>query len=315
METKTTERGSMQWRTQDHHSCLLRNACARIARSIVQRWVASKEKVEWRTQGQVSFPEATAEGHAVELSGLRFGVQGRVTGFGGTGKAVFFGLIRDHMPGINKSFLEQTPFKSFEIDLRYPGRETLELSTSSSRSPSGGEILQRVKLVDPRRWGDPVKHYSALATIRVGGEVVMAEESSRKVLVIFDTGTTGASMTNSLYGAYLQIARKKVNSGTSWSQARQIEVVFDSDGSQDAFSMYIGKHPNYGLGLDLVTPIGEMAWVQEKAVEKPFEDVMLMGLGFLIGKRMAIDMSTDECTVAFVDSLEKKGVTVHSEQC
>lgn len=68
---------------------------------------------------------------------------------------------------------------------------------------------------------------------------------------------------------------------------------------------YIGKHPNYGLGLDLVTPIGEMAWVrgwmcssftttlrilkmhscdhqwtlwtepltevQEKAVEKPFE--------------------------------------------
>lgn len=43
---------------------------------------------------------------------------------------------------------------------------------------------------------------------------------------------------------------------------------------------------------------------------------MLRGLGFLIGKRMAIDMSTDECTVAFVDSaLEKKGVTVHSEQC
>ena len=44
---------------------------------------------------------------------------------------------------------------------------------------------------------------------------------------------------------------------------------------------------------------------------------MLRGLGFLIGKRVAIDWSTDECTVAFVDSArnEQKSFIVHSERC
>eukprot|EP00435_Cladocopium_sp_Y103_P075904 s178_g68.t1 len=186
--------------------------------------------------------------------------QGRVVGFGGTGKAVFFGLIRDHKPNIQTSFLEQTPFKSLAIDLRYPGQETMELSTASILPTFEGGTLQRVKLVDPRRWGDPVKHYAALATLRVGGKAVTTKSSSGKVLVIFDTGTTGASLTTSLYDAYLRVARQSASSGTSWSQARQIEAVFDSAGSNVVFSMYMGKHPNYGLGLDLVTPIDEMTW-------------------------------------------------------
>lgn len=215
-------------------------------------------EVEWRSKGQISFPEATTEGSGVELSSLRFGVQGRVVGFGGTGKAVFFGLIRDHKPNIQASFLEQTPFKSLAIDLRYPGKETMELSTASILPTFEGDTLQRVKLVDPRRWGDPVKHYAALATLRVGGKAVTTKSSSGKVLVIFDTGTTGASLTTSLYDAYLRVARQSASSGMSWSQARQIEAVFDSGEPNVVFSMYRGKHPNYGLGLDLVTPMNEM---------------------------------------------------------
>ena len=32
-------------------------------------------EVEWRSEGEISFPEATTKGPGVELSSLRFGVQ------------------------------------------------------------------------------------------------------------------------------------------------------------------------------------------------------------------------------------------------
>eukprot|EP00439_Symbiodinium_sp_Y106_P082539 s561_g21.t8 len=284
-------------------------------------------EVAWRKSGTVTFPDATDA--SVELRGMRFGVQGRIIGFGGTGKAVFLGLIRDHMSDIKTSFLEQTPFQEsgstcpfalclipfhqlyLVVDLREPGRETLRLSEASALTAKG----PRIKLADPRRWGDPVKHYCAgVKTLRVGGEVVLSSNgpSPRKVLAIFDTGTTGVSMTPGLYESYWLLAQSVAQSGLGWSQARQLQVFFESTSGCDAsFAMYMGKHPSYGIGLDLVTPIREMAWagvgsaaslanykvpggIQEKP---PFEDVMLLGLGFLVGKCIAIDTKMDELTV------------------
>ncbi|CAJ1378192.1 unnamed protein product [Effrenium voratum] len=212
-------------------------------------------EVQWRSRGRVSFPDANNT--TPELSNIRFGVQGRVIGFGGTGKAVFFGLIRDHMSDVKPSFLEQTPFKVLTVDLRHPGRETLELA--AEKPVALGEASRTIKLEDPQRWGDPVKHYCAVATVRIAGQAIAATNnvSPRKVLAIFDTGTTGASMTRGLYDAYLQLAKHNSSSGMSWSQARRMEVVFDSDVT---FEMQRGKHSAYGIGLDLVTPIDEMAW-------------------------------------------------------
>ncbi|CAK9017767.1 unnamed protein product [Durusdinium trenchii] len=245
-------------------------------------------EIQWRSDGQVSFPEAE---ESWSMKSIGFGVQGRVIGFGGTGKAVFFGLIRDHQAGMKQSFLEQTPFRFLTIDLRVPGREVLTLDTFGTAGSSADE---RVRLVDPRRWGDPVKHYCALATLRIGGQVLCAE-ATRKVLVLVDTGTTGASMTAPLYDAYLLLARENAQRGSSWSSARQIEVVFDD--SNVSFQMYVGKHPTYGLGLDLVTPINEMAWAPTSVADKPYEDVMLMGLGFLVGTRIQVDTQRDELIV------------------
>eukprot|EP00439_Symbiodinium_sp_Y106_P082467 s561_g21.t2 len=101
-------------------------------------------EVAWRKSGTVTFPDATDA--SVELRGMRFGVQGRIIGFGGTGKAVFLGLIRDHMSDIKTSFLEQTPFQYLVVDLREPGRETLRLSeasalTAKGRSPAALSLL------------------------------------------------------------------------------------------------------------------------------------------------------------------------------
>ncbi|CAE7783787.1 unnamed protein product [Symbiodinium pilosum] len=271
-------------------------------------------EVAWRTNGKVSFPGAS-RGDALELQNMRFGVQGRVIGFGGTGKAVFFGLIRDHMSDIKTSFLEQTPFQSLVIDLRAPGAEKLVLSPMPMAGPMAGRPSSRIKLADPRRWGDPVKHYCAVVKmISVGGRVVPSNSSSepRKVLAIFDTGTTGVSMTPGLYESYWLMAQTAAQDGLGWSQARKLKVFFDStSGSDVAFDMYTGKHPSYGIGLDLVTPINEMAWVGVGPAEsianykvpggvpeqQPFEDVMLLGLGFLIGKCIAIDTKMDELAV------------------
>ncbi|CAJ1328984.1 unnamed protein product [Effrenium voratum] len=209
---------------------------------------------------------------------------------------------------VKPSFLEQTPFKVLTVDLRHPGRETLELA--AERPVALGEASRTIKLEDPQRWGDPVKHYCAVATVRIAGQAIAATNnvSPRKVLAIFDTGTTGASMTRGLYDAYLQLAKHNSSSGMSWSQARRMEVVFDSDVT---FEMQRGKHSAYGIGLDLVTPIDEMAWAgvgpSESIAnykvpggahdERPFEDVMLMGLGFLVGKKLAVDTVRDELTV------------------
>jgi len=274
-------------------------------------------EVAWRKSGRVTFPDANLgmSRNAVELNNIRFGVQGRVIGFGGTGKAVFFGLIRDHMSDIKTSFLEQTPFKSLVVDLRQPGQERLMLSETSSIPDTDGRPAC-IKLADPRRWGDPVKHYCAVVDmLRVGGRVVTSSSSSspRKVLAIFDTGTTGVSMTPGLYQSYWSMAQTSAQEGVSWAKARKLEVRFtDTSGSNVSLDMYMGRHPSYGIGLDLVTPIDEMAWVGVGPPEsianykvpggvqdkQPFEDVMLLGLGFLVGRCISINTVADELTIS-----------------
>ncbi|CAE6946347.1 unnamed protein product [Symbiodinium natans] len=201
--------------------------------------------------------------------------------------------------------------KSLVVDLQVPGREKLRLLQASALPAAG----PRIKLVDPRRWGDPVKHYCAVVKmLHVGGQVVLGSQSSRprKVLVIFDTGTTGASMTPGLYESYWRMAQNAAQTGLAWSQARKVQVAFETtSGSDVCFDMYMGRHPSYGIGLDLVTPINEMAWAGVGPSESianykvpggvqfkpPFEDVMLLGLGFLVGKCIAIDTRMDQLAV------------------
>ncbi|CAE6946331.1 unnamed protein product [Symbiodinium natans] len=87
----------------------------------VEGYASGLVEVAWRRGGRLTFPDAT---EAVELPEMRFGVQGRIIGFGGTGKAVFLGLIRDHMSDVKTSFLEQTPFQ-----IRHSWRRYFESAT------------------------------------------------------------------------------------------------------------------------------------------------------------------------------------------
>ncbi|CAJ1378191.1 unnamed protein product [Effrenium voratum] len=253
---KTRNRkGYMPWQILGPPFCWLPSACETTVQHTVQRWAALKEKGS----------------QAVILTAL---------------KAMHPALWRSD---VKPSFLEQTPFKVLTVDLRHPGRETLELA--AEKPVALGEASRTIKLEDPQRWGDPVKHYCAVATVRIAGQAIAATNnvSPRKVQELNAADTPGVAVV---------------------LQARRMEVVFDSDVT---FEMQRGKHSAYGIGLDLVTPIDEMAWAQagvgpSESIanykvpggahdERPFEDVMLMGLGFLVGKKLAVDTVRDELTV------------------
>eukprot|EP00929_Paragymnodinium_shiwhaense_P108282 TRINITY_DN74609_c0_g1_i1.p1 TRINITY_DN74609_c0_g1~~TRINITY_DN74609_c0_g1_i1.p1 ORF type:complete len:463 (+),score=33.13 TRINITY_DN74609_c0_g1_i1:95-1483(+) len=261
-------------------------------------------EMEWREGGVLQFLDAVGPSPAIPE--LKFGVQGRNIGFGGLGEGVDFGLIRDHMVDVRTSFLEQTPYTSMVFDLRAPGSETLTFAEKSAIRP--GEDY--VPLVDTRIWGAGCRYYAAVAKeIRVGGQVLPQGpawgEGTRSVLCVFDTGTTGASMTESMYEAYTDMAKYVMRRGGSMAQARKIEVTLGLASGKDlTLGMYMGEHPSYGFGLDLVTPIQELAWAGVGPAEsiknyrvpegvsvqpRPFEDVLMLGLGFFIGSSVAID--------------------------
>lgn len=277
-------------------------------------------EVQWRKGASLSFPDGTSErGAPATLSNLNFGVQGRTISMGGTSKSVFFGLVREHMLDIKPSFLEQTDFYSLGVDLRQVGRETLTLSPSRLVS-AREEYLQ---LVDPTQWGDPIRHYAAIATsVRVGGVLLSASSSRgdaegdepRRVLCVFDTGTTGTSMTRSMHDEYWNITRQLAATGVKVSEARRMEVSFEMSSGRDLnLGMFMGRHPAYGSGLDQVSPVDELCWagVGPPASlaryrvpggvanrERPFEDVVFLGLGFLMGRRLAIDTESGRLSIS-----------------
>lgn len=339
----------------------------------VEVYVSGESKVQWRQGVACSFPDAeeqrgrssattpavlraprwggaaasggrgpSPDGGATSGSGLRFGVQSGVVGSGGTGSGVFFGLIRDRSRDIRPTFLEQTPFVSVGMDLREVGREALSLS-ASHRLSARGDVLE---LVDPRVWGDPVRHYSAVASVfRVGGnELQLQGDGStpprpRRVLCIFDTGTTGISMTQGLFDNYWSTVRRTAAaaqardpraSGT-FTRARRVEVGFKLvSGNELTLDMVNDKHPAFRPGLDLVTPIEEIAWAdigdpaslagycaipppekggptkeedipvacQGRDVNRPFDDIAFLGLGFLVGRNMTIDVDANRLAIS-----------------
>mmetsp|Transcript_137312 Transcript_137312/g.426673 ORF Transcript_137312/g.426673 Transcript_137312/m.426673 type:complete len:128 (-) Transcript_137312:109-492(-) len=112
-------------------------------------------------------------------------------------------------------------------------------------------------------------------------------------------------MTRSMHDDYWSITRQLASRGQRVSDARQLEVSFElSSGRRLSLDMSMGRHPAYGSSLDLVSPVDELCWagvgppasLERYRVpggvsnpERPFEDVLFLGLGFLVGRRLVID--------------------------
>lgn len=300
-------------------------------RDTVEVYVSGESLIQWRRGVNISFPESPQSSQM--FSDLSFGVQGATKGAGGTGSGVLFGLVRERATDVRPSFLEQTPFVSLCFDLRQPSLETLTFSPT----PLIGPDEDAIKLIDLRRLGAPVSFYAALATsVRVGGFELIAEVSGsgtdgaeplyrpRRVLCIFDTGTTGVSITRGMYNNYWGTAKvvSREGGGTvSFQQARKLDVEFRTQGGKTVvIDNFCGVHPTYGAGLDLVTPVDEVPWAglgtdaasngydflqplipspsrnRDQSLE--FDDVAFLGLSFLVGRKLRIDGSAGRLAIS-----------------
>ena len=139
--------------------------------------------VEWR-RGAVTFS-------GQEFSPVNFGVVRTFVGKVGAG-AIYLGLIKTRGARIRPTLLEQTEFRSMRFKL-LGDKPLLTLSRRSLIKTS----QDAVKIVDLRPLGCPFLPYSVkIDKILVNGEPVPLQ---RPCVGIIDTGTTGLSMSSSLY--------------------------------------------------------------------------------------------------------------------
>jgi hypothetical protein len=161
----------------------------------IEVYAAKEGPVSWRS-GRISFVNATAEdgrewgaaGYAAWQAEAR---QARLQGTGGHGGfrvrgqvgamplvfgvlsdglvgrpgGVFVGLIKEREKDIRPTFLGQTDFVGFSIDLASPAEKTLRLSRVPLLSGRSRDDL--IQLTDLRVYGDPVQHYASLAHLVV----------------------------------------------------------------------------------------------------------------------------------------------------
>jgi hypothetical protein len=198
----------------------------------VEVYAAKEGPVTWR-QGLISFVNATDEAgqewratdyalwqRAANKAQIAFRVRGQVGNtplvFGVLSDSlvarpggVFLGLIKERERDIRPTFLGQTDFVAWSMDLASRSK-TLRLSRAPLLADRPPQDL--IKLTDLRVFGDPVQHYASEAVeVRSNGATVDLQGS--KVYVIFDTGTTGLTVTRDLYDRVMEGYRLKLMEG------------------------------------------------------------------------------------------------------
>jgi len=229
------------------------------------------------------------------LGDLTFGVVSETQSFGGNAGGQNFGLIRVAAidSAIRPTFLSQTPYRAFSVDLQVPGAEQLELL------PSMPQASHRLPLADLLPYGAPVVYYAvAVKALLFDGRDAL---NGQATVAVLDTGTTGLALPEGLFDRYDQVRRatavaaQKRSDGLRFS-AGNVEVVLGALSSRDLhLSMRRGPASEYGgARFDLVTAIDADAGsifyrAEQQSPGKPRPMVIFLGLGFLLGRRISID--------------------------
>lgn len=127
-----------------------------------REWGAT-EYAAWQSEARNARMQGTGGRGGVRVRGqvgatpLVFGVLS--DGLVGRPGGVFVGLIKERDKDIRPTFLGQTDFVGFSIDLG--AEKTLRLSRVPLLSKRARDEL--IQLTDLRVYGDPVQHYAALA--------------------------------------------------------------------------------------------------------------------------------------------------------
>ena len=201
----------------------------------------------------------------MKAQNLTFGVFGPdlLDGPGG----LFFGLIKDTDSWIRPSFLGQTAYTSFSVDMRKPPKLTL------SKQPliENDNCIPLVRDLN-RRYNAPVVHYTAKAAAFVVNGLPLRLDTRMPTYVIFDTGLSGMAVSEELFdGRNLQARKNKEKS--LWGE---VLIAFETtDGSLLELS---AKNP-------ITTPLGQSTqWTRFKG------NLIVIGLAFLDNTVMIIDI-------------------------
>lgn len=180
---------------------------------------------------------------------------------------VFLGLMKNTDRWIRPSFLGQTGYASFRVDLRQSPQLTL------SKRPMITEGIDHIPLVRDlnRRYKAPVVHYTARPASFVVNGMPLRLSPRYPALVIFDTGLSGMAVSEELYeGRNLQARKNKEKS--LWGDVRV------------TFTTAAGEEVELTAKKPLTTPLGEdTPWTRFKG------NLIVLGLAFLDGRAMTVD--------------------------
>lgn len=229
-------------------------------------------------QGPVVWRKAGfAFGKEVQPQNLTFGVFGPdlLDGPGG----VFFGLIRDTDSWIRPSFLGQTGYNSFSVDLR----QTPQLTLSKKALIQDDNYISLVRDLN-RRYKAPVVHYTAKAASFIVNGLPLRLDTKTPTYVIFDTGLSGMAVSEELFDGRNLQARKN-HEKSLWGE---VSVAFETKAG--SLVELTAKKP-------ITTPLGrDTPWTRFKG------NLIVLGLAFLDGNSMTIDI--DEGKLQFLGTDE-----------
>lgn len=282
-------------------------------------------KVVWRKAGfSFSQSAATAENVAATTeesttTDVVFGVldQDLLNGSGG----VFFGLIKETDSWIRPSFLGQTGYTSFCIDLRHTGDNANantnagnrgENNAKQSMKSNGRLVLSKQPMIGTGAWrksaslpegyerdsgetedfvplvrdlrkkyGAPVVHYTAKASKFVVNGLPLLITKKNPLYVIFDSGVSGMVVSQDLFDGRNLQARKNKEKSL-WGT---VEVSFATNS---------GKEITLRAKKPVTTPLGKATpW-------KGFRgNLVAVGLAFLDGLAMTVDI--DDGKILFAE--------------
>lgn len=217
--------------------------------------------VAWR-RGSLAFGDARLSNEVV------FGVlSDQLVGRPG---GVFLGLVKYGRDGIRPTFLSQTRYEAFKIDLLDLQAPKLVLSTAPM-IPVDARWLQ---MIDLRPFGSPVEHYAArVRAFRVNGRELRLPDR-KPIVAIFDTGTTGLAISPSLWEA--SMASYLDGNGAPWTSVVEIEMATERDGAAPVALSVSRPFPT--------TPIAQIPWPKFDG------HLIVLGLSFLQGREFTVDI-------------------------
>jgi hypothetical protein len=195
---------------------------------------------------------------------------------------VFLGLIKETDAWIRPSFMGQTGYQSFCVDLRRHNQQDdnneemdgpkLILSQHPMISSDDDNYIPLVRDLK-RRYKAPVVHYTAkVSSFVVNGLPLKLSDAKRPTYVIFDTGVTGMVVSQELFdGRYLQARKNREKS--VWGQVTV------------TFTTMAGTEIQLMATKPITTPLGKATpWPRFKG------NLIVLGLAFLDGLAVTIDI-------------------------